>query len=95
MNIFKKRLEACDFSIIIYSRYKSSCPEVFSKKGILRDFAKFTGNTCAGVSFLIKLQPEVRNFIQKEAVAQVFSCEFYAGWCSAGPVLPHWEKVRL
>ena len=31
-------------------------------------------NTCAGVSFLIKL--EVRNFIKKETVAQVFSCEF-------------------
>ena len=52
-------------------------------------------NTCAGVSFLIKLQAGIRNFIQKEAVAQVFSCEFYTGWCPAGPVLPHGEKVPL
>ena len=32
-------------------------------------------NTCARVSFLIKLQ-EACNFIKKEALAQVFSCEF-------------------
>ena len=33
-------------------------------------------NTCARVSFLIKL-PEACNFIKKETMAQVFSCEFY------------------
>ena len=37
-------------------------------------------NTCARVPFLIKLQalglmPEACNFIKKEALAQVFSCE--------------------
>ena len=34
-------------------------------------------NTCARVSFLIKLQLSVCNFIKKETLAQVFSCEFY------------------
>ena len=33
-------------------------------------------NTCAGVSFLIKLQAFAFNFIIKETQAQVFSCEF-------------------
>ena len=33
-------------------------------------------NTCARVSFLIKL-PQVCNFIKKETLTQVFSCEFY------------------
>ena len=33
-------------------------------------------NTCAGVSFLIKLQVWACNFIKKETLAQVFSCEF-------------------
>ena len=33
-------------------------------------------NTCARISFLIKLQAEARNFIKKETLAQVFSCEF-------------------
>ena len=35
---------------------KSSPPEVFPKKGVLRSFAKFTGNTCARDSFLINMQ---------------------------------------
>ena len=74
---------------------KAVARRCFLKKVFLEISQNSQENTCAGVSFLIKLQPEVRNFIQKEAVAQVFSCKFYAGWCSAGPVLPHWEKVRL
>ena len=35
-------------------------------------------NTCAEVSFLIKLQAEACNFIKKETLAEVFSCEFCA-----------------
>ena len=34
----------------------SSLPETFFKKGVLRNFWKFTGNTYTWVSFLIKLQ---------------------------------------
>ena len=33
-------------------------------------------NTCSRVSILIELQAEVYNFIKKETLAQVFSCEF-------------------
>ena len=33
-------------------------------------------NTCARVSFFIKLQAAACNFIKKETLAQVFSCEF-------------------
>ena len=33
-------------------------------------------NTCARVSFLIKLQAEACNFIKNETLAQVFSCAF-------------------
>ena len=33
-------------------------------------------NTCARVSFLIKLQAEACHFIKKETLAQVFPCEF-------------------
>ena len=40
----------------IQSISRSSHPEVFWKKGVLRNFSKFTENTCARVSFLIKLQ---------------------------------------
>ena len=39
-------------------------------------------STCARVSFLIKLQAEAEacNFINKETLAQVFSCEFCDIW---------------
>ena len=51
------------------------------KKGALKDFAKHLGkppmeNTCSRVSFLIKLQPDARNFIKKETLEQAFPCEF-------------------
>ena len=36
---------------------RSSCPEVFCKKDVLRNFAKFTGKHLYQNSFLIKLQP--------------------------------------
>ena len=39
------------------STHRGGCSEVFCKKGVLRKFAKFTGNTCARVSFLTKLFP--------------------------------------
>ena len=55
---------------------RSSRPEMFCKRVTLRTFAKFTGNTCARVSFLINLQFIACNFIKKETLAQVFSCEF-------------------
>ena len=34
-------------------------------------------NTCARVSFLIKLQTETYNFIKKETLAQMLFCEFH------------------
>ena len=33
-------------------------------------------NTCARISFFIKLQADACNFIKKETLAQVLSCEF-------------------
>ena len=45
---------------------RSSCPEVFCKKGVLKTFAKFTGkHLCQSLLFNIK-----------ETLAQMFSCEF-------------------
>ena len=47
------------------------------RKNVLRNFAKYTGarvsGTCPRVSFLINFSI---NFIKKETMAQVFSCEF-------------------
>ena len=44
------------------------------EKGVLKNFAKFT-NTYVVVSFLIK-KPEPCNFIEKEALTQVFTVNF-------------------
>ena len=51
-------------------------PEVFYKKVFLKNSQNSEENTCARVSFLIKLQASALNFIKKEALAQVFSREF-------------------
>ena len=45
-------------------QYRGSRPEVFCKRGVLRNFANTQENTCVRVSFLIKLQFEAWNFIK-------------------------------
>ena len=46
---------------------RSSRPEVFCIKVILRNLTEFAGK---------HLRPEACNFIKKETLAQVLSCEF-------------------
>ena len=60
-----------------FSTCRSSHPEVFCKKGVLRNFPKFTGKyLCQSLFFnkVVGLRPGI--FIKKETMAQVFSCEF-------------------
>ena len=49
---------------------------VLLKKVFLKVPQNSQENTCARVSFLIKLQANVCYFIKKEPLAQVLSCEF-------------------
>ena len=52
---------------------RGSRPEVFCKKGALRNFTKFTGkHLCQSLFFRLV----AFNFIKKETLAQVFSREF-------------------
>ena len=80
---------------------KSSRPEVFYKKAVLiqRCFIKklFLGifqhsqeNTCARVSFLIKLQAW-----KKETLAQMFSCEFCRNCKNAFLQSTSWRLLLL
>ena len=46
--------------IKIYNKQKQSCREVFSKKGVLRNFSKFTGKHLCQNLFL---SPQAYNFI--------------------------------
>ena len=51
------------------------------KKGALRNFAKFTGKYLLQSLFFnnfADLKPQTCNFIEKETLAEVFSCEFPA-----------------
>ena len=51
------------------SSFRSSHHKCSVRKGVLRNFAKFTGKQlCQRLSF---------NKVKKESLAQVFSCEFY------------------
>ena len=50
-------------------------PELFCKKAVVRKCAKVTGKDLCQSLFLIKLQAS-GNFIKKETLAKVFSCEF-------------------
>ena len=54
---------------------RSSRPELSVKKVFLEILQNSQENTCAKVSFLIKLQAW-GNFIKKETLAQLFSSEF-------------------
>ena len=47
------------------------------KKGVLKNFTKFTGKHLCQSLFLIKLQAWDLQLIEKETLAQVFSCKFW------------------
>ena len=58
---------------------RSSRPEVFCKKDVLRNFAKLTEKHLCQSLFFNKgagLRPKACIFIKKETPAQVFSSEF-------------------
>ena len=56
--------------------YRSNHPEVFYKKGILKNFAKILGKHLCRSLFFNKVAGGADNIILKETPAQVFCCEF-------------------
>ena len=56
--------------------YRSSRPELFCKKGVFRNFAKLTGKHLCQSLFFNEVVDQACNFIKKETLAQMFSCEF-------------------
>ena len=55
------------------SKIQKQPPEVFCKKGVFRNFAKFTATTFYNFLQLTTLQ--IYNFFKNETLTQVLSCE--------------------
>ena len=56
---------------------KSNLPEVFCYKRVLKYFAKFTEkHLCQSLFFFNKIQVDDCNFIKREALIEVFSCQY-------------------
>ena len=60
----------------VCSRLRSSRPDVFWEKYVLRNFTKFTGKHLCQSLFFNKVAGGACNFIRKETLAQVLSYEF-------------------
>ena len=56
--------------------FRSSRPEVFCEKDVLRNFVKFTGKHLCQSLLFNKVAGGASNFIKKGTLAQVFSSEF-------------------
>ena len=76
---WKRQASFCEYgrTFFVNPLNRSSRPVVFCEKGVLKNFAKFIEKQLCHSLFLIKLQTETCNFIKKETLAQVFSCEFW------------------
>ena len=66
--LLKQRIHSCIF--------RSSHQRCSVKQGVLRNFAKFTGKHLRQSLFFNNVSGGASNFIKKQALAQVFSCEF-------------------
>ena len=58
------------------SMVRSSRPDVFCEKGVLRNFAKFPGKHLCQSVFFNKVAGSACNFIKEETLAQAFTFEF-------------------
>ena len=53
--------------------YSSSCPEVFSKKGVLRNFAKFAGkHLCQGLFFNDGVGLSLQLYLKRDSGTGIF-----------------------
>ena len=59
-----------------FAANSSSHSEMFSKKGVLRNFAKFTGKHLCQSLFINKVAGLRRATLSKKRLAEVFSGEF-------------------
>ena len=65
-----------EWMFLNHSNNRNSGPDMFCKKGGLRNFAKLTGKHLCQGHFFNKVAGLACNFIKKVTLAQVFSCKF-------------------
>ena len=73
------KLQEINFTLtfcLTFLENRSSRPERSYKIGVLTNFAKFIGKHLCQNFFFNKVAGLVCNFINKETLTQVFSCEF-------------------
>ena len=63
------------------------------RKGVLTNFANFTGKHLCQSLFLIKLQASASKSIKKETLAQLFSCEVYKIYKNTFFIKHHWATA--
>ena len=76
--LYAKQINYCVY-LLKNKKGRGNHPEVSCKKGVLRNFTNFTGKHLRQSFFFNKdagLRPKDCNFIKKETLALVFSCEF-------------------
>ena len=58
--------------------FQKQAPEVYYKKGVLKNFAKLTEKRLRqSLFFKLNCKSKVCNFIKKDTLAQMFSCDFF------------------
>ena len=86
-NLYIHELLGC-MGCLFFKAVRSSRPEVFSKKGVLRIFAKFTGKRLCQSLFLNKVAGHrPATLLKKETLAEVFSCDFCKIFCYRTPLV--------
>ena len=78
-NVYNINLHRCDIAKAVLSQLVTE--EVTRRCSVKKAFLEIPQNsqenTCARVPFIIKLQALAFNFIKKETLTKVFSCEYY------------------
>ena len=77
-NVLTKNKKTGNLKIVLefLVTFRSSHQRCSVKKGVLRNFTKFTGKHLCQSLLFNKVAGAACNFIKKETLAQVFSCEF-------------------
>ena len=73
--------------------YRSSCLEVFSRKAVLKNFAKFRGKHSRWGPFSVKLLAESQQLYSKRFPPRTLPCEFFENFQNSFFTLHLWTAA--